>query len=165
MRNDDLTELPDWDDERLRSYDNEGEEWKPRPTREACKALYRKWQEVMMMLKGVLVDERNSGEEDNNQYTDDLREMILADAYEVGLKIRTSEVGAIYVLRMENAAIIRKNAQSVASSLLLLDDEENVEYKYVELIRAEIDVFKELFRAWVDTFEKDEFEDDWGLFV
>ncbi|MEO6584205.1 MAG: hypothetical protein ABIO05_07760 [Ferruginibacter sp.] len=37
--------------------------------------------------------------------------------------------------------------------------------EYGELIRNEIEVFKELFRTWVNTFEKDEFNDEWGLYV
>ncbi|ANH81969.1 hypothetical protein A8C56_14210 [Niabella ginsenosidivorans] len=165
MRNDDLTDLPDWDDEKFSRYDEEGEEWKPRPTREACKALYLKWREIITMLNGALGNDFHSDDAHLKSYTDDFKQMVLGDAYEVGAKIRSSEVGGMYVLRMENAAIIRKNAQSVASSLLSLGAEGAVEEKYVELIRTEIDVFKELFKVWVGTFEKDEFTDDWGLFV
>ena len=41
--------------------------------------------------------------------------MLLVDAYEVGAKIRSSEAG-LYIIRMENAAIIRKNAQFIKIS-------------------------------------------------
>ncbi|HEX7753730.1 MAG TPA: hypothetical protein VF421_00180 [Niabella sp.] len=165
MRIDHLADLPDWDDERLNRYDEEGEEWKPRPTREACKALYVKWQEIVLLLNGALKDSFHSEDETPVSYIADQIRMVLGDAYEVGAKIRSSEVGGIYVLRMENAAIIRKNAQSVASALLSLAAEDAVEEKYAELIRAEIAAFKELFKAWVHTFEKDAFTDDWELFV
>lgn len=164
MHIDNLSDLPDWDDERLSLDDEEGEEWKPNPTREACKALYQKWKEIMLMLKGAL-DTSKSEEAENISYTDDLKYMVLGDAYEVGIKIRSSEVGGLYVLRMENAAIIRKNAQHVASSLLTLGAEDETEEQYVDLIRTEIDQFRELFKVWISTFEKDEYTDDWGLFV
>jgi hypothetical protein len=70
MRSDDLNELPEWDDGDLKDEDEEGEDWKPDPTRDL-------WQ----------------------------------------------------------------------------------------IIRDEIDKFRELFKQWVASFEKDEYEDDWGLFV
>ncbi|TAM99318.1 MAG: hypothetical protein EPN39_06890 [Chitinophagaceae bacterium] len=66
---------------------------------------------------------------------------------------------------MENAAIIRKNAQSVASSLLSFMVEGLIEEKYAMAIRVEIDTFRELFKHWISTFVKDEYEDEWGLFV
>ena len=34
-----------------------------------------------------------------------------------------------------------------------------------QIILDEIDHFRELFKVWVGTFQKDEFEDEWGLFV
>jgi hypothetical protein len=37
--------------------------------------------------------------------------------------------------------------------------------EYGRIIRSEIEEFKNLFRNWVNTFEKDEFTDEWGLFV
>ena len=38
---DHLSCLPEWDDDDFRDDDDEGEEWKPDPTREACKELYK----------------------------------------------------------------------------------------------------------------------------
>ncbi|MCH5688291.1 hypothetical protein LWM68_30945 [Niabella sp. W65] len=90
MHIDNLSDLPDWDDDRLPLDDDEGEEWKPNPTREACKALYQKWKEIMLMLKGAL-DTSQSEEAENISYTDDLKYMVLGDAYEVGIKIRSSK--------------------------------------------------------------------------
>ena len=40
-----------------------------------------------------------------------------------------------------------------------------IDKEYGKVIRNEIDVFKDLFRKWVSTFEKDEFTDEWGLFI
>jgi len=49
-----LSRLPEWDDDDFRDEDEEGERWKPNPTRDACKALYLQWQQVMILLNGAL---------------------------------------------------------------------------------------------------------------
>jgi hypothetical protein len=66
---------------------------------------------------------------------------------------------------MENAAIIRQLAQGIATGLLAFVQEDTVDNSHIEVVRTEIDQFKKLFIEWVKTFEKDEFTDDWGLFV
>lgn len=169
MNLDHLDGLPPWDDDRIKrlSNDEEGENWKPTPTYDACKAMYEKWSEIIMLLNGALGDgtEQDEPGQHGAEFLHSQKAMILGDAFEVGAKIRSSEVGGMYVLRMENAAIIRKNAQSIKSGMLIFDDEDGVEDDYCEVIRDEIDNFRELFKAWVATFEKDRYEDDWGLFV
>ena len=90
--------------------------------------------------------------------------MITGDALEVAVKIKSSEAG-LYIIRMENAAIIRKNAQYIKISTNSFMLEGQMEPQHRLIIRDEIDKFKELFKAWVATFEKDEFEDEWGLFI
>ncbi|MFN2457507.1 MAG: hypothetical protein ABR502_04840 [Chitinophagaceae bacterium] len=40
-----------------------------------------------------------------------------------------------------------------------------IEDVYVHVIRKEIDEFRQLFRQWVNTFQKDEYKDEWGLFI
>lgn len=159
---DSLNDLPDWDDEHFKDFDDDGEEWKPNLTREACKALYQQWQQVMTMLQGAFESGHIS---DDNEMFKDWQATIIADAYVVGVKLRSSEAGNLYVLKMENAAIIRKNAQSVSSSLLSFMAEELIEEKYALAIRSEIDTFRKLFQHWVSTFVRDEYEDEWGLFV
>jgi len=167
MRNDKLNDLPDWEDDEFDNEDSEGENWKPNPTREACKALYSQWQQVMVMLNGALdtMQTEPAGELSfPAEYWEDHKATLLGDAYQVAVKIKSSEVG-LYTIRMENAAIIRKNAQYIATSLLSFMAEKVIEESYVRAIRSEIDVFRELFKKWVSTFEKDEFTDEWGLFV
>ena len=160
-----ISGLPDWDDDAFRDEDDEGEEWKPRPTTEACKAMYEQWKQVMIVLKGALEsadpDKENAGSED--VFREDYKHMILGDAYQVAVKIKSSEAG-LYMIRMENACLIRKNALSVKSSMLTLIAEGILEEAHGTVIRGEIDQFRKLFRHWVSTFEKDEFEDEWGLF-
>lgn len=156
-----LNGLPPWKDR-----GDEGESWKPNPTREACKALYEKWSEVVGMLNaalGTMKDLSEAKEEDS--FVTEQKAMLFGDAYEVGAKIRSSEAGNMYILKMENASIIRKNAQFVKSSVLNLAMQGELDEEHAEIIRNEIDAFRELFITWVNTFEKDEFTDEWGLYV
>ena len=166
MNFDHLSDLPEWDDDEFKDEDDEGEGWKPNPTKDACKKLYQQWQQVMIVLNGAF-DSMNIEEKEGgfpSDYWEDHKGMILGDAYQVAVKIKSSEAG-LYTIRMENASIIRKNAQFIKSSMLTMMSEGVIEEEYGKIIRNEIDKFRELFKAWVATFQKDEYEDEWGLFV
>jgi hypothetical protein len=166
MKFDHLSDLPEWDDDEFKDEDEEGEEWKPNPTRDACKELYKQWQQVMIVLNGALdsmiVEEKEDGFPAD--YWEDHKGMLLGDAYQVAVKIKSSEAG-LYIIRMENASIIRKNAQFIKSSMLTMMSEKVIEKAHGQIIRDEIDKFRELFKIWVSTFQKDECEDEWGLFI
>jgi len=168
MNIDHLNGLPPWDDDdeldRL-AEDNEGESWKPNPTRDACKALYKKWDEIFMMLNGALTEDEEAEEDAFKRFTKERMAIVLGDAFEAGTKIRSSEAGGMYVLRMENAAIIRKNAQYIKTSMLGFKAEGVIDETYCKIIRDEIDVFRGLFKEWIATFTKDDYEDEWGLFI
>lgn len=165
MKIDDLNELPEWDEDDF-DDDDDGEEWKPNPTRDLCKAMYQQWNQVMIVLKAGF-DSIKEPDKDSLYSKDYLEHdigMLLSDAHEVGVKIRSSEAG-LYIIRMENAAIIRKNAQFIKISTNGFIEDELMEDQYWLVIRNEIDIFRGLFKQWVATFEKDEYEDEWGLFV
>ncbi|MEO8961575.1 MAG: hypothetical protein ABI325_06825 [Ginsengibacter sp.] len=164
MEIDDLNELPEWDKDRLDN--DEGEEWKPNPTRDLCKAMNEQWNQVMIVLKAAFDSLKEPGENTlySKDYLEDHKAMLLGDAYEVGAKIKSSEAG-LYIIRMENAAIIRKNAQFIKISTNGFIDNDLMEGQYRLIIRSEIDIFRDLFKQWVATFEKDDCEDKWGLFI
>jgi hypothetical protein len=166
MKYDNLSDLPEWDDDEFRNGEEEGEHWKPNPTRDACKALYLQWQQVMIVLNGAMDSLNTDTGEDGFPagYWEDHRGMILGDAFQVAVKIKSSESGGMYMIRMENASIIRKNAQFIKSSMLTMMSEGAIEKAHGKVIREEIDKFRFLFRDWVATFQRDEFEDEWGLF-
>jgi len=165
MNYDHLSDLPDWDDDEFKD-EEEGEEWKPNPTRDACKVLYEQWQQVMIVLNGALdsmvIEEKEDGFPAG--YWEDHKAMLVGDGYQVAVKIKSSEAG-LYTIRMENASIIRKNAQFIKSSMLTMMSEKVIEKAHGYVIREEIDKFRELFKTWVSTFQKDEYEDEWGLFI
>lgn len=169
MSFDKISGLPDWDDNDFKKESDEGEEWKPNPTKDACRVMYEQWKQVMIVLKGAMDTSPQGGgvetgkEDFPSEYWEDHKRMILGDAYQVAVKIKSSEAG-LYMIRMENASIIRKNAQFIKSSMLTMMGEGAIEEAHGLVIREEIDKFRMLFRHWVSTFEKDEFEDEWGLF-
>lgn len=161
MNTDNLSDLPEWDDERFSNIDDDGEAWMPNSTRVACKALYNKWREVVFMLKGLL-----SGiAEKDNDYHGHIAGQLLGDAYLAGVKIMSSEAGGLYILRMGNVAIVRELATGIYSGLLLFKEDDIVDEEHIRIVRDEIDNFRKLFIEWVNTFQKDEFEDEWGLFI
>lgn len=162
---DNISGLPDWGDDDFRDEDEEGEEWKPDATRDACKEMYEQWKQVMVVLNGALDSMNIETNEDGfpADYWEDHKAMVMGDAYQVAVKIKSSEAG-LYMIRMENASIIRKNAQFIKSSMLTMIAEKVIEEAHGMVIRDEIDKFRMLFRHWVSTFERDEFEDEWGLF-
>lgn len=165
-----LTPFPEWEDEKY--DDDEGEEWKSSLKNDRAKKLYNQWLQVYMLVEGLCDSlKATTGEEEESDglpvsedYLDHLKEMMLADATIIPAKISGAEAGDLYILRMENAAIIRKAANDVylqCSSFRMMgvakDDE-------LEAVRNEIDIFRERFREWVASFEKDECYDEWGLF-
>jgi hypothetical protein len=166
MNYDHLSDLPDWDDDDFKDEDEEGEEWKPNPTKDACRDMYKQWQQVMIVLNGALdsmvIEEKEDGFPAD--YWEDHKAMLLGDAFQIAVKIKSSEAG-LYTIRMENASIIRKNAQFIKSSMLTMMSEGVIEEAHGHVIRDEIDKFRELFKIWVSTFQKDEYEDEWGLFI
>jgi hypothetical protein len=75
-----------------------------------------------------------------------------------------------WLLSMQNAAIIRQHAEYLLTSTSGLKYEENVDQRYVQLLREEMQKFRALFVEWVKEInamkkEEDEFRDEWGLFL
>ena len=159
MNINELNELPDWRDDH-----NEEETGQLNETKEICKKLYQKWNEILMMINGATADSENNDTSEEVFLKHSNKAAMLADAYEIGAKLRSSEARSMFINKMENAAIIRKNAQFVKSSMLTLVMEGEIAEEYGELIRTEIDVFRELFIWWVKSFKKDDNSDEWGLF-
>jgi hypothetical protein len=145
----------------------DGEEWKPRPSLEAAKTLYEQWRQVYSLIQAALPIEDIDEEPGNPEasFIQHSMALIWEDVHVVAIKIQSAEVMDMYVPRMENAAIIRKAAQSVASALLTFSAAEGADELHIELIRTEIDSFRELFKAWLATFQRDDYEDEWGVFV
>ena len=165
-----LSPFPEWEDEK---YDvNEGDEWKSILKNEKAKKLYNQWIQVFVLVESLCENlqpqpGKNPASSDvpvPGDYLEHLTEMMLADASLIPAKISGAEAGDLYILRMENAAIIRKAANDVMMqcsgfSMMGVANEDEL-----EAVKREIEIFRDYFREWVASFEKDEYEDEWGLF-
>ena len=138
-------------------FENEGEEWKPKPKRQAAKKLYE--QAWRILIYAQLFCESLKEDEEKHHAS-----LIMENATILCPKIAGAEGGNNYIILMENASIIRTNAiqlktQLFAAAMFNQDLEE-----YAETLIEEIEVFKLLFKVWVQFFEKDDVKDDWGLY-
>jgi len=80
-------------------------------------------------------------------------------------KISGAEAGNIYILRMENAAIIRKAAMDIYLDCHMLNEGKVADEQDIQLLRSEIEEFRGTFIEWINGFEPDDYADEWGLFV
>ncbi|MFN3756522.1 MAG: hypothetical protein ACK4RM_06175 [Flavobacterium sp.] len=94
------------------------------------------------------------------------KEFMMEDAMLLASKIAGAEGGDFYDIRMQNAAIIREHAMHLYVQVGSLRFHENyADVEYVELIRKEIDNFRELFIEWVQGFDTSNYIwDPWELF-
>ena len=162
---DKLNFLPDWDEEKFH-FNYEGEKWKTAPQRAAAKAMYLKWREVFGLVIAFaenLCDEPDEdGHESHSQTTS---RFIYENAMMVAPKIMGAVGSSMYILQMENAAIIRSNCRQMMEQVgfaVLIDMADESHKKVIEESLKE---FQKFFREWVATFQKDDFEDEWGLFI
>lgn len=94
------------------------------------------------------------------------KEFMRGDAMILASKIAGAEGGDLYDIRMQNAAIIREHAMHLYVQVGSLRFNENyADIEYVELIRKEIENFRELFIEWIHSFDRSNyFWDNWELF-
>lgn len=161
---DKLNFLPGWEDDKF-NFDDEGEEWKTAPQREAAKAMYLKWREVFGLVIAFAENLPDEPDEDGHEsHAQTTSRFIYENAMIVAPKIMGAAGCDLYILKMENAAIIRTNCRQMMEQVgfAVLMDMADEEHKKV--IEESLNEFQKLFSEWVATFKKDEFEDEWGLF-
>lgn len=163
---DDLNFLPEWDDEDYDDEDNEGEEWKKKEGKQAAKALYLKWRDTFSLIyafaDNLAPDPKGDEHDTHEQFT---KQLIIENAMIIGPKLRGAMAVDLYILKMENAAIVRTNALKMMEQVRYAVLFQSAEEDYKNVIGESIDEFRLLFKEWVMTFKKDEIEDDWGLFI
>lgn len=102
---------------------------------------------------------------EENLYLKEVATFMLADAMQIPAKIAGAVGAGLYDLKMENAAIIRKNAREIYVSCNGFLMEDFKETEYLDLLRREIEEFRILFAEWVKTFDPWNYLiDRWGLF-
>ena len=92
--------------------------------------------------------------------------MMMEDAMIMSAKFAGAEGIKDYILKMENATIMKVHARHLNSMTYQLAMEETHAEEHLQLLRDAIVEFKELFREWVKGFDPtDRYDDGWGLFL
>ena len=135
---------------------DDNESWKP----DLSKPLFKKANEILDVVI-ALVDVIP----DDGGIVESSKQFMLEDAMIIPAKIKGAEAGALYDIKMENAAIIRRCARSVMIRCNGLNAKENNIEDYIKMLRDLIEEFRLLFIDWVASFDKwDYIVDRWGLF-
>lgn len=92
--------------------------------------------------------------------------MMMEDATVMSAKFAGAEGVNDFILKMENATIIKVHARHLFSMTYQLAMEETHAEEHLNLLREAIQEFKALFVEWVTGFNSADKQDDgWGLFV
>ena len=163
MNLNDLNFLPEWDESRYKvGPDDAAEEWRRGPARAIAKAMYNQWREVFGLVVAFAENLADDGEETHPASTKAL-------IYENVMIVAPKIIGAIsmdlYVLKMENASVIRTNAKQMMEQIGFAVLMGWADEAHKQVIEDALYKFRELYKQWVSTFQKDNFEDEWGLFI
>lgn len=92
--------------------------------------------------------------------------IMMADASVLGAKFSGTEAISDFVIKMENATLMKIHAKSLLSMTYQLAMEETHAEEHLALLRVAIKEFKEIFVEWIRTFDPSNRQDDgWGLFL
>lgn len=147
-----------WEDnEEDNEYDPEEER-----RRLEAKPVFQKAEEILELTQRI-VDTLDK----SSPHAEVHASVMLEDAMTIPAKIAGAEAMDDYILKMENAVIIKVHARSLLTQTSSLKFLELVDPEYLQLLRDEIEAFRLLFRKWVASFEIDTTKegDGWGLFV
>jgi len=94
-----------------------------------------------------------------------IKEVMIADASQLMIKVAGAEGAGLYDLKMEAAAIIRKAARDLMVQNHSLKMFGFKEVRYFDIVRKLIEEYRLLFIEWVAGFDQwDYIIDRWGLF-
>ncbi|MGR3811308.1 hypothetical protein [Jiulongibacter sp. NS-SX5] len=102
---------------------------------------------------------------EEDQDTADLKSSLLTDVGIINAKIIGAEAGDLYMIRMENAVLIKVSAVNIKTTMSAFEMFDIGNPEYLELIRNEIEEFRNIFVEWVDSFDRtnDLLDDEWGI--
>ena len=111
--------------------------------------IYRKGKEIFDVL--VRIDDLIPEKEDNLQI---IKAQMISDAVLLTVKVASAESGELSDIKMEAAAIIRKDARDlmITNHSLEMFGFEHVEY--FQIVRNLIEDYRLLFINWVASFDK-----------
>jgi hypothetical protein len=148
-----------WDDESDNS--NNDDDFDPEQERRRVEALpiYQKAEEIRDLTRRIIdsIDDEEVRILHSN--------IMLEDSIILSIKIAGAEAVDDYILKMENATIIKIHARSLLAQSASLIFEGILPEEYLRLLRKEIEAFRLLFKEWVLTFHRaHKSNDGWGLF-
>lgn len=92
--------------------------------------------------------------------------MMMEDAMIICAKFAGAHGVDDFILKMENATIMKVHARHLNSMTYQLAMEETHAEEHLNLLREAVEEFRQLFVEWVKTFESaDRYDDGWGLFL
>ena len=101
-----------------------------------------------------------------DEHAEVTRSLMLENAMTVITKIKGAmAVDNVYSIVMESAVIIKVNICQLKDQLWACEALHEVEQKYVDVLRDELEEFKLIFIQWLGSFNKDsDLPDEWYLF-
>lgn len=92
--------------------------------------------------------------------------MMMEDAMVICAKFAGAHGVDSFILKMENATIMKVHARHLNSMTYQLAMEETHAEEHLNLLREAIEEFRLLFVEWVKSFDSaDKYDDGWGLFI
>ena len=127
-----------------------------------AKPIFQKAEEIRELAQRIIETMDKNDPEAEIQSS-----LMLEDSIIIPAKIAGAEAMDDYILKMENAVVIKIHARSLLTRTSSLKYLELVDHEYLQLLRDEIEAFRLLFKEWVATFHIDTVKegDGWGLFV
>jgi len=143
-------------------HESNSEDWKPVFT--LNKTLQSQIEKITETIDAII-----SSTPEHDKFLGITLQLILADSWNVQAKLKSAEACNMYSIYMENAAIIRSLMRQIKTLTFglgneMFDKKGGVEQNYILLLRNEIEDFRITFVEWVSYFEKDDFDDEWGLY-
>ncbi len=93
------------------------------------------------------------------------KSLMLENAMKVPVKIKGAMAMEVYSLMMESAVIIKVNIMELKAQLWACEELHGIEEQYINVLKNEIVLFKEIFIRWIGAFDKtNDLPDDWHIF-
>jgi hypothetical protein len=160
----------DWNDDDFHSFDDYSEEEKEEFERQQKEEdervrnhpLVKQAIEICHTSRALIASIRDDRERQMYEH------VVLESSFILGPKLSGALHSGSWLLSMQNAAIIRYHAEYLLTTTSGLKTLDSVDKRHVQLLRDEMIHFRELFVDWcreLREMEKDDYEDEWGLFV
>lgn len=126
----------------------------------AAKTLYNQWREVFALVT-LFADTLQVDDDVEEGFT---KRLITENLMVVAPRIMSAAGDTLYMIKMENAAVIRFNCRQMMDQVRYAALTGAADKDHKGVIEEAMQKFQEAFRQWVALFKRDEYEDEWGLF-